>query len=191
MGKEPTAPLPHSESRTPSEYRPPSRRPPPPASPIPTPREKRGSLPPCPIPRPRSRPRPCSPQPVPLYCPYNEHCVSHNETKQEGWDGLTLEWDAAEYEVLSASQTGWGADFLGIFLERYGLGGDETVVDAGCGTGRVTELLLRHLPRGTVLAVDASEAMVEASRRRFAGDGRVRVERSDILRLEVDEPVDV
>jgi trans-aconitate 2-methyltransferase len=55
----------------------------------------------------------------------------------------------------------------------------------------VTELLLRHLPRGTVLAVDASEAMVEAARRRFAGDPRVRVERRDILELEVEEPVDV
>jgi trans-aconitate 2-methyltransferase len=104
---------------------------------------------------------------------------------------LTLEWDASEYEAVSAPQTGWGADFLGIFLERYGLRGDEAVVDAGCGTGRVTELLLRHLPRGTVLAVDASEAMAEAARRRFAGDERVRVKHRDILELEVEEPVDV
>ena len=104
---------------------------------------------------------------------------------------MTLEWDAAEYEAVSAPQTGWGADFLGVFLERYGLKGDEAVVDAGCGTGRVTELLLRHLPRGTVLAVDASEAMVEAARRRFAGDGRVRVERQDLRELEVGELVDV
>jgi hypothetical protein len=39
---------------------------------------------------------------------------------------LTLEWDAAEYEAVSAPQTGWGADFLGVFLERNGLRGDET-----------------------------------------------------------------
>ncbi len=104
---------------------------------------------------------------------------------------MTLEWDAAEYEAVSAPQTGWGADFLGVFLEHYSLRGNEAVVDAGCGTGRVTELLLRHLPRGTVLAVDASEAMVEAARRRFAGDGRVRVERQDLCELEVGEPVDV
>jgi trans-aconitate 2-methyltransferase len=104
---------------------------------------------------------------------------------------LTLEWDAAEYEAVSAPQTSWGANFLEIFLERRGLRGDELVVDAGCGTGRVTELLLRHLPDGMVLAVDASEAMVEAARRRFAGEPRVRVERQDILRLEVGRPVDV
>ncbi|HEX2181051.1 MAG TPA: methyltransferase domain-containing protein [Rubrobacteraceae bacterium] len=104
---------------------------------------------------------------------------------------MPLEWDAAEYEAVSAPQTGWGADFLEVSLRRRGLRGDEAAVDAGCGTGRVTELLLRHLPRGTVLAVDASEAMVEAARRRFAGDPRVRVERRDILELEVEEPVDV
>jgi trans-aconitate 2-methyltransferase len=104
---------------------------------------------------------------------------------------LTLEWDAAEYEAVSAPQTGWGAYFLGVFLERNGLRGDEAVLDGGCGTGRVTELLLRHLPRGTVLAVDASEAMVEAARGRFAGDARVRVERQDLRELEVGEQVDV
>lgn len=104
---------------------------------------------------------------------------------------MTLEWDATEYEALSGPQTGWGANLLGLFLERQLLRGDGAVIDAGCGTGRVTELLLRHLPDGSVLAVDASEAMVEAAGRRFAGDPRVRVERQDLLRLEVGEPVDL
>jgi trans-aconitate 2-methyltransferase len=100
---------------------------------------------------------------------------------------LSREWDAAEYEELSGPQTRWGADLLG----RVFLRGDEAVIDAGCGTGRVTELLLGRLPGGTVLAVDGSEAMVGAARERFAGDARVRVEWQDLLELEVEEPVDV
>jgi trans-aconitate 2-methyltransferase len=104
---------------------------------------------------------------------------------------LPLEWDAAEYEAVSGPQTGWGAGFIEVFLERRGLRGDEAAIDVGCGTGRVTELLLRNLPDGTVLAVDASEDMVEAARRRFEGDPRVRVERRDVSRLEVEERVDV
>ncbi len=104
---------------------------------------------------------------------------------------MTLEWDASEYEAVSAPQTSWGADLLEIFLERRGVRGDEVVIDAWCGTGRVTELLLRYLPDGTVLAVDASENMVEAARRRFAGEARVRVEHQDLLLLELDRPVDV
>jgi trans-aconitate 2-methyltransferase len=100
---------------------------------------------------------------------------------------LAREWDAAGYEELSSPQTRWGA----AVLERMDLRGDEAALDAGCGTGRVTELLLEKLPEGSVLAVDGSEAMVGAARRRFAGDPRVRVERQDLPSLEVAEPVDL
>jgi trans-aconitate 2-methyltransferase len=100
---------------------------------------------------------------------------------------LAREWDAGEYEKLSAPQTRWGAGVLG----RLEVRGDEAAIDAGCGTGRVTELLLEKLPEGSVLAVDRSRAMVEATRRRFEGEPRVRVERRDLLELEVLERVDL
>ena len=100
---------------------------------------------------------------------------------------MAREWDAAGYEELSSPQTRWGA----AVLERLDLRGDEAALDAGCGTGKVTALLLEKLPEGSVLAVDASEGMVEAARRRFAGEPRVRVERQDLLSLEVAEPVDL
>jgi trans-aconitate 2-methyltransferase len=100
---------------------------------------------------------------------------------------LAREWDAGGYEELSAPQTRWGAEVL----ERLGARGDEAAIDGGCGTGRVTELLLGKLPEGSVLAVDNSLAMVEAARRRFADEPRVRVERQDLLELQVSEPVDL
>jgi trans-aconitate 2-methyltransferase len=100
---------------------------------------------------------------------------------------LAREWDAHEYEKLSAPQTRWGVEVLG----RVDVRGDEAAIDAGCGTGRVTELLLAKLPEGSVLAIDSSRAMVEAARRRFAGEPRVRVERQDLLSLEVEERVDL
>src|ERR671910_3390359 len=100
---------------------------------------------------------------------------------------LVREWDAGEYEKLSVPQTRWGVEVLG----RVDVRGDEAAIDAGCGTGRVTELLLAKLPQGSVLAIDGSRAMVEAARRRFAGEPRVRVECQDLLSLEVEARVDL
>jgi trans-aconitate 2-methyltransferase len=97
------------------------------------------------------------------------------------------EWDAASYDRLAAPMTSRGVELL----DRLELRGDETVVDAGCGTGQVTAALLERLPGGRVLALDASQAMLDGAARRFAGDPRVELVRADLEReLPVDGPVD-
>ncbi len=73
-------------------------------------------------------------------------------------------------------------------LDRLPLNGEETVLDAGCGSGRVTELLLDRLPRGRAIAVDASASMVAAARERL-GD-RAEVRQEDLLQLRLEQPVD-
>ncbi|MDQ3850816.1 MAG: class I SAM-dependent methyltransferase, partial [Actinomycetota bacterium] len=70
--------------------------------------------------------------------------------------GAVRDWDADSYHRVSEPQVAW-ADAV---LERLALRGEETVLDAGCGSGRVTRLLLERLPRGRVIAVDSSPAMV-------------------------------
>jgi trans-aconitate 2-methyltransferase len=77
------------------------------------------------------------------------------------------DWDAATYDRVADPQTRWGA----AVLDRLELAGDETVLDAGCGSGRVTETLLERLPHGRVVALDASPSMVEAARARLARFG--------------------
>jgi trans-aconitate 2-methyltransferase len=59
-------------------------------------------------------------------------------------------------------------------LERLVLDGDEVLLDAGCGTGRVTAMLLDRLPRGRVFALDASRDMLQRASQNLAGyAGRV------------------
>lgn len=94
------------------------------------------------------------------------------------------EWDGASYDRVSAPQQAMGRKVL----SRLALDGDELVLDAGCGTGRVTEMLLERLPRGRVIAVDASPSMVQVARQRIGG--RVDVRELDLLELELEEPVD-
>ena len=94
------------------------------------------------------------------------------------------DWDATTYERLSAPMTAMGADVL----DRLVLRGDETVLDAGCGTGNVTRVLLERLPHGRVIAVDASPSMVDQARELLPPE--VDVRQADLLELALDEPVD-
>jgi trans-aconitate 2-methyltransferase len=95
------------------------------------------------------------------------------------------EWDAQTYDEVSDPQFEWGMEVL----ERLELRGDEVVVDAGCGSGRVTEQLLEQLPEGRVIAVDGSEAMVEKAKERLGERADYLV--SDLVELELREPVDL
>ena len=101
---------------------------------------------------------------------------------------MTGEWDAPTYDRVANPQTGWGA----AVLDRLPLSGDERVLDAGCGSGRVTEMLLERLPRGRVVALDASGAMLEEARRRLVRHAdRVEFVQADLAGpLPVAPPVD-
>jgi len=100
----------------------------------------------------------------------------------------TGDWNAASYDKVADPQARWGAEVLA----RLPLEGDERVLDAGCGTGRVTELLLARLPRGRVVALDGSAAMLEQARGRLARFGeQVTYVQADLERpLPIAEPVD-
>jgi trans-aconitate 2-methyltransferase len=94
------------------------------------------------------------------------------------------DWNATSYERMSAPLEAMGREVL----DRLEIRGDERVLDAGCGTGRVTAALVDRLLRGEVVAVDGSPAMVEQARERLGDDVDVRV--ADLLELELDRPVD-
>ena len=81
------------------------------------------------------------------------------------------EWDAQTYDRVSDPQFSWGLEVL----ERLNLTGDEYVMDAGCGSGRVTEALLARLPTGRVIGVDQSASMIDAARERLADRAELHV----------------
>ena len=96
------------------------------------------------------------------------------------------DWDAATYDRVAEVQEEWGREVL----DRLDLRGDETVLDAGCGSGRVTKLLLERLPEGRVIGVDAAPSMVAKAREAIGRDERVELEVRDLLDLEFDRDVD-
>ena len=97
----------------------------------------------------------------------------------------TRDWDATTYDRVSAPQQRWAAEQL----DRLALRGDEVVLDAGCGSGKVTLVLAARVPNGRVYAVDAAPSMVEHARQAL-GD-RATVSCQDLTELELPEPVDL
>ncbi|HSZ61674.1 MAG TPA: methyltransferase domain-containing protein [Terriglobales bacterium] len=91
------------------------------------------------------------------------------------------EWNAAEYHRVSAPQFQWGQRVL----SELRLRGDERVMDAGCGTGKLTRLLLENLPRGHVVGVDLSRNMVLHARDNLRADfvGRIQFLVADLMAL--------
>ncbi len=91
------------------------------------------------------------------------------------------EWDSTTYHELSEPQVSWGTKVLA----RLPLRGDETVLDVGCGTGRLTEQLLERVPKGRVIAADLSWNMLQSARAHLLPrfDGRISFVQADMQDL--------
>ncbi len=95
------------------------------------------------------------------------------------------DWDAATYDRVSDPQFGWALEQL----DRLELTGDEIVLDAGCGSGRVTAELVTRVPRGRVYGVDVAPSMVEHAR--LALGSKATILCQDLVTLDLPEAVDV
>ena len=95
------------------------------------------------------------------------------------------DWDAATYDRVSAPQFAWANEQFA----RLELTGNEIVLDAGCGSGKVTALLADLIPDGKLYAVDVAPSMVDHTREAL-GD-RVTAFCQDLTELSLPEQVDV
>ena len=99
-------------------------------------------------------------------------------------ESRTRDWDASTYQRVALPHEEWAR----IVLDRLGLEGGETVLDAGCGSGRTTSILIERIPEGRVVAVDGSPSMVEKVKEVLRPQDTAIV--SDLAKLELDEEVD-
>lgn len=84
---------------------------------------------------------------------------------------MGTEWNATAYHKVSGPQVGWGRKVL----SRLSVRGDERVIDAGCGTGRLTAELMARLPSGRLLAIDRSWNMLVTAQANLRPDFGPRV----------------
>jgi trans-aconitate 2-methyltransferase len=94
---------------------------------------------------------------------------------------LDAHWDASRYHRVAQPHASWGA----AIIDRLALRGDETVLDAGCGSGRVTAQLLDRLPRGRIIAADLSSSMLDQARHTLADQAeRVSFVEADLCAID-------
>ena len=96
------------------------------------------------------------------------------------------DWDGAAYDKVSGVVAAMGEEVL----RRLELGEEQLVLDGGCGSGRVTELLAARVPDGLVYAVDADESMLAAASARLADLPNVELLRADLTTLRLPRRVD-
>ncbi len=92
-------------------------------------------------------------------------------------------WDGASYDEVAAVQEGWGR----AVIARGPWRGDEVVLDAGCGSGRLIPSLLERIPHGRLFCLDRDGAMLEAARQRLRALSPatpVRIVPGDLAALE-------
>lgn len=66
-------------------------------------------------------------------------------------------WNAKDYANHSSAQQGWARERIA----KLRLHGHESLLDVGCGDGKVTAEIATLLPDGTVTGCDSSAAMIE------------------------------
>jgi len=72
-----------------------------------------------------------------------------------------MRWDAEKYDSAHAPQIDVGRKLI----EMANVKADDSILDIGCGTGRLTLELARLAHKGTVVGIDASEEMLNKARK--------------------------
>ena len=99
------------------------------------------------------------------------------------------EWNARDYEENSAAQLKWARELIG----KLSLRGGESVLDLGCGDGKISAEIARKVPEGAVVGVDSSGSMIARAKQRY-GDSQftnLRFAVMDAAALSFEEEFDL
>jgi len=96
-------------------------------------------------------------------------------------------WDAENYHKVSTVQETWAKELL----SKRKWKGDEVLIDAGCGSGRVTRLIADILKNGKIYAIDLDQNMIEKAKINLNDYENVIFVNADLSSVELPEQVDV
>lgn len=96
-------------------------------------------------------------------------------------------WQGDEYAKNSVSQKASADDFLqGIQFQ-----GINSILDVGCGDGKITAVMARSIPEGFVVGVDISPSMIETAKNSFSAFKNLSFQVRDAAQLDFNEQFDL
>jgi trans-aconitate 2-methyltransferase len=110
-----------------------------------------------------------------------EKCAMKEENK--------FTWNAKDYAKHSSTQQAWARELIA----KLNLCGHESVLDIGCGDGKVTAEIAGYVPDGSVVGVDNSKEMIELASANFTKDKypNLSFQVTDAGKLSFQEKFDV
>lgn len=99
------------------------------------------------------------------------------------------QWNARDYAQHSSAQLQWAEELI----PKLGLQGHESLLDLGCGDGKITALIAARLDRGRVLGIDLSADMIQLANTQFppATYPNLSFAQMDVSRIELDQRFDI
>src|ERR1035437_5116655 len=92
------------------------------------------------------------------------------------------DWNASDYAANSRGQEAWGR----ALIAQLRVQPIDTILDIGCGDGRLTALLATAAPDGRVVGIDLSPDMIRLARERFGNQPNLMFETGDAATLPFD-----
>lgn len=91
-------------------------------------------------------------------------------------------WDANTYDSISNVQENWARTLI----SKRNWNRNEKVLDAGCGTGRVTRILLEYLPNGMIYGIDNDPNMIKKAKDNLVNYSNIVVMQSNLTSINSD-----
>lgn len=96
-------------------------------------------------------------------------------------------WDPRKYSTNSDIQFG----ITMAVLASHRFDGNEAVLDAGCGDGRVSHQLSLRVPKGRVVGIDSSASMIQFAQANHASQANLSFALKDVCELDYVNEFDV
>jgi trans-aconitate methyltransferase len=97
------------------------------------------------------------------------------------------EWNASDYAKNSTAQATWARELIA----KLNLRGEESILDVGCGDGKITAELAQSVQHGYVLGIDGSRNMIDYAQTQYSLVPNLQFVQMDARQIVVDRPFDL